>query len=602
MLRTGPLRMTFPPATSPKRPPPKHAAPRRTPCRTEALDTDTACACTPAAHRIPCCTLAEWQGKGTCEDSCFRTGGGSWAQRCHRPTCSACDECGMLAAAAGKYNDWRHWGGGVESSSAAAPTPGPAGSGPSYAVYRLLGNNMRPLQGAGQIRQNSAYALRYEVPPPPGVSVYWVVNRILNTTERGRLLSELKAADASGDNILHVDPPFTMVGCLSEDRPVDGEQCHIPPYDRPSFRDPLGYGCSEWTGYAPCDTRDQYSAVELAQVRENCPFTCGRQCPSLLDTQVHFAQAQNAARNAVLAHAHAHGHKWVLPLDGNQFLTADFHPTMRSVLRSADRQGQTAVLIPMLRLDREQTAATLNATTTFANFVRGAGARHANGGLLVSEPQLALRTDVEADKGSPRFGLSGYGKRNKATFLSQLCTAHSSTTMCCDLVHGRLRAKEVSKNRTYGAEGVLRHYGGGEFDLKEAVTRSYRDVAGRHAPPLHPEAARYFTTRAASKLHMRCGALIRMYSYAEEAEETHAFSGLVRGVVPDFTNERTRHRLRANAGKIFSSHLRRYLQLALPPQVDACRSLERRGWTNAMLTAVDPDTRGQTPNMESDSK
>ena len=44
-----------------------------------------------------------------------------------------------------------------------------------------------------------------------------------------------------------------------------------------------------------------------------------------------FAQAQNAVRNAMLEHASANGYEWAIPLDGNQFLPADFYGTMRRV-------------------------------------------------------------------------------------------------------------------------------------------------------------------------------------------------------------------------------------------------------------------------------
>ena len=45
-------------------------------------------------------------------------------------------------------------------------------------------------------------------------------------------------------------------------------------------------------------------------------------CLSSDDARRSFAQAQNAVRNAAVAHAARHGFDWALPLDGNQFLPA----------------------------------------------------------------------------------------------------------------------------------------------------------------------------------------------------------------------------------------------------------------------------------------
>ena len=44
---------------------------------------------------------------------------------------------------------------------------------PSFAVYRMLGNDMWPLQGVGQMRRNSVFAARHEAAPPPDVPVFW---------------------------------------------------------------------------------------------------------------------------------------------------------------------------------------------------------------------------------------------------------------------------------------------------------------------------------------------------------------------------------------------------------------------------------------------
>ena len=53
--------------------------------------------------------------------------------------------------------------------------------------------------GTGQTRRNSVFAAMHEEAPPPAapgaaarVPVYWVINRIVNATERSLLVSQLK--------------------------------------------------------------------------------------------------------------------------------------------------------------------------------------------------------------------------------------------------------------------------------------------------------------------------------------------------------------------------------------------------------------------------
>lgn len=87
-------------------------------------------------------------------------------------------------------------------------------SSPSFAVYRLLGNDMWPLQGVGQLRRNTAFAVKNEVAAPANVGVYWIVNRIVNATERALLVSTLKHLGIGDEQILYVDPPLAGMHCL----------------------------------------------------------------------------------------------------------------------------------------------------------------------------------------------------------------------------------------------------------------------------------------------------------------------------------------------------------------------------------------------------
>ena len=71
----------------------------------------------------------------------------------------------------------------------------------NVAVYRLIGNDMPPLQSLGQLRWNTQYALDNE-PNFPGADKKWILNRVWNETEFSLLYSSLIRAGVERDDIL----------------------------------------------------------------------------------------------------------------------------------------------------------------------------------------------------------------------------------------------------------------------------------------------------------------------------------------------------------------------------------------------------------------
>ena len=61
---------------------------------------------------------------------------------------------------------------------------------PRFYLYRLIGNNMPPLQCFGQLLKNTRYALDHE-PPLADCKKLWVLNNIVNATERALILDLL---------------------------------------------------------------------------------------------------------------------------------------------------------------------------------------------------------------------------------------------------------------------------------------------------------------------------------------------------------------------------------------------------------------------------
>lgn len=71
----------------------------------------------------------------------------------------------------------------------------------NVALYRLVGNDMPPLQSLGQLRWNTQYALDNEA-NFPGADKKWILNRIWNETEFSLLYSSLLRSGVARDDIL----------------------------------------------------------------------------------------------------------------------------------------------------------------------------------------------------------------------------------------------------------------------------------------------------------------------------------------------------------------------------------------------------------------
>lgn len=72
---------------------------------------------------------------------------------------------------------------------------------PPVSIYRLIGNDMPPLQLVGQLRWNTQYALDYE-PQFQGARKRWILNRIWNETEFAAIYSSLIFAGVHRRDIL----------------------------------------------------------------------------------------------------------------------------------------------------------------------------------------------------------------------------------------------------------------------------------------------------------------------------------------------------------------------------------------------------------------
>lgn len=136
---------------------------------------------------------------------------------------------------------------------------------PTFLLFRLIGNNMPPLQSPGQLLWNTEYALKHEA-DFPDCRKRWVINQIVNTTEKQLILDLLKLHGYGNEDILV--------------RELDYDQLVARPE-------------ADW---------------EV------------------------FVTAQNQGRNEAIENGKAAGATWILPFDGNHFIT---NQAWRRIVRSA---------------------------------------------------------------------------------------------------------------------------------------------------------------------------------------------------------------------------------------------------------------------------
>eukprot|EP00897_Mesotaenium_endlicherianum_P003433 jgi/Mesen1/3117/ME000184S02177 len=87
---------------------------------------------------------------------------------------------------------------------------------PKFVLYRLIGNNMPPLQCHGQLLKNTRFALEHEL-PLPGCKKRWVLNNIVNGTERALLLDLLLSHGYTLEDIIVRRINYTRVASFPRD-------------------------------------------------------------------------------------------------------------------------------------------------------------------------------------------------------------------------------------------------------------------------------------------------------------------------------------------------------------------------------------------------
>ena len=228
----------------------------------------------------------------------------------------------------------------------------------TFALYRIIGNDLVPRHAKGQSRANVAFILKHE-PAFEACEKRWIVNRIVDPEEEAAIIALL---EAHGQHYLHI--------------PFDPDTYRHACWDAADLPSP-GWVFSR--AYERLDPADQ----QLAQLH-------------LRRHKTLYAMNNNGARNAALADGRSRA-KWVLPFDGNCYFTAAGFESLRQQIVAAP--WYSYVIVPMARITDNSQLITPDFTA-----------------IAEEEPQVVFRKDALEcfDDTIP------YGRRPKVELLWRL--------------------------------------------------------------------------------------------------------------------------------------------------------------------------------------
>ncbi len=228
----------------------------------------------------------------------------------------------------------------------------------TFVFYRIIGNDLPPRHRSGQTRRNLAFILANE-PDLPACEKRFVVNRIVDPAEEEAVLTLLNDA---GVPYIHI--PFDR----EVYRSVPWDIAGVPPE------------------FSPCSPRFR----RLSEARQ------ARVLMRLCRHKNNYVMNNNGARNAALREGHRLA-KWVLPWDGNCFVSADAWQEIMAAVHAAPELP--CFLVPMARM-------TDNARLLEAGFRPAAD----------EEPQILFRRDAGLEFDEDFC----YGRRPKVELLWRL--------------------------------------------------------------------------------------------------------------------------------------------------------------------------------------
>ncbi len=228
----------------------------------------------------------------------------------------------------------------------------------SFVLYRILGNDLEPRHRKGQTRSSLGLILAHE-PALEDCEKRWILNRIVDRDEESRLIDLL---ERSGQSYFRI--PFDL-----ED-----------------------YGRVEWEtkGFPEEGFFLSEAFAELPDALKARAEVHARTLKNL------YVMNNNGGRNAALKDGRSRA-KWVLPFDGNCFLTTSAWSELRAAITA--RPYLKYFTVPMLRVSRNEDLLRDHVTRPPAD-----------------EPQIVFRRDAAEffDEAFP------YGRRPKVEMLMRL--------------------------------------------------------------------------------------------------------------------------------------------------------------------------------------
>jgi hypothetical protein len=228
----------------------------------------------------------------------------------------------------------------------------------TFCLTRIIGNDLVPRHRKGQSRENIAFILEHE-PAFEGCTKFWVLNRIFDAEEEATIIRLLEDRRQHYHRI-----PFDLAAYAQQPWDIEGVPEHM---------------------------------LELLDDDREEAFRKQTRVGTLVRrSKSNYAINNNGARNVALTVGRDMA-KWVLPWDGNSFLTEAAWEAIRSSI--AEKPFLPYFVVPMARI-------TDNAALLQANFRPRAG----------DEPQIIFRRDAEEifDEQFP------YGHRPKVELLWRL--------------------------------------------------------------------------------------------------------------------------------------------------------------------------------------
>ncbi len=228
----------------------------------------------------------------------------------------------------------------------------------TFALYRIIGNDLMPRHKKGQSRENLKFILENEQEFPECVKIF-IVNRIVDIDEEAKILQILNDFSALYIHIKFDINEYAKVGWDIDGIPLD----FAPPYSKFNNLDSL----------------------EKVQVLMR-----------LFRFKNNYVMNNNGARNLALRDGKRRA-KWVLPWDGNSFLPTDAWEQIRKSIKS--KKETSYLVVPMARL------------------IKNSDILNDNFSLVANEePQIIFRFDSLEEFNEEYY----YGRRSKVELLWRL--------------------------------------------------------------------------------------------------------------------------------------------------------------------------------------